>query len=334
MSASDRRALALACVLLSSAAFAEQRWGLTWKAADGCIQAAELAERVERRLGRPVFGAEPDLRIDGYLVSADGTPKNAKWRARLTLIDAHGTVEGSRDVTTADASCRGIDDSLVLVVAVMIDPSAALTPFASPSPPPPTPSPPPVATPGPTPPPAPPGQLIPQRPLPMPWEAAPPDKMLLVNGQVYLGYQQLDQGAFYQMVHRKDLEGALYTRSATRVLARVAGFIAATAGAGFLVAHWLDVDCVRFSGTPQNHGTCVQSADWALWTGVGLAAFGVGSLALGFALPAHPTTDGEDQQLIDEYNARSQEKVRQRAPIDVQLAPIPGGVAVLLSLQK
>lgn len=333
MSASDSRAVALACVLLSATAFAEQRWGLTWRAADGCIQAAELAERVERRLGRPVFGAEPDLRIDGYLVAADGTPKNAKWRARLTLIDAHGTVEGSRDVTSPETSCRGIDDSLVLVVAVMIDPSAALTPFASPSPPPPDQTPP-TATPGPSAPPPPPGQLIPPRPLPMPWEASPPDKMLLVNGTVYLGYQQLEQGTFYQMVHRKDLEGSLYTRTATRVLARIAGFIGITVGAGFLIAHALDVDCVRFSGTPTNHGSCQQSADWALWTGVSAAAFGVGSLALGFALPGHPTSEGEDQQLIDEYNSRALEKVKQKAPVDVRLAPVPGGWAVLLSLQN
>jgi hypothetical protein len=331
MSASDPRAWALACALLTTTAFAEQRWGLTWRAADGCIQAAELAERVERRLGRPVFGAEPDLRIDGYLVAAEGTPKNAKWRARLTLVDAHGTVQGSRDVTSPEASCRGIDDSLVLVVAVMIDPSAALTPFASPEPPPPGPPP---AQQGPTPPPPPPGQLMPQRALPMPWESSPPDKMLLVNGTVYLGYQQLDQAVFYQMVHRNDLRSSLYTRSATRIFARIFGFIAITAGAAFLIGHALDVDCVAFAGTPTNRGGCVQSADWALWIGAGAAAFGVGSLALGFALPANPTSDAEDQQLIDEYNSHTLQKAKQQAPIDVRLAPVPGGWALLLSLQN
>jgi len=277
-----------------------------------------------------VFGAEPDLRIDGYLVAADGTPKNAKWRARLTLVDAHGTVQGSRDVTSPEASCRGIDDSLVLVVAVMIDPSAALTPFASPAPQ----QPPPAATPGPTAPPPPPGQLIPPRPLPMPWEASPPDKMLLVNGTVYLGYQQLDQAVFYQMVHRDDLRSSLYTRTATKIFARIFGFIGITVGAGFLIAHALDVDCVRFSGTPANRGSCLESADWALWTGAGAAAFGVGSLALGFGLPGHPTNEGEDQQLIDEYNAHTLQKVKQQAPVDVQLAPVPGGWAVLLSFQN
>jgi len=326
MSASDAmRALTLLAMLSATAAGAEQRWGLTWKAADGCIQAAELAERVERRLGHPVFGTEPDLRIDGYLIAADGTPKNAKWRARLTLVDSHGTVRGSRDVTSAEASCRAIDDSLVLVVAVMIDPSAALTPYAAPEQPPPPPSAPVEPPPAPSPEPAP----APKGPLAMPWENTPPEKLLLVHGVVYLGYQALDQGVFYSMVHREDLRSSLNTRWATKIFARIAGFVAVTAAAGFLAAHALDVDCVRWSGTPSNHGSCLESTDWALWTGVGLAAFGVASLGVGFGLSSHPTDDVEDQQLIDQYNERTRRKPP--ATVQLQLTPLLGGWAAVLS---
>src|SRR5688572_13739487 len=87
---------------------ADPRWGLTFRSAEGCITPAELAERIEHRLGRATFGARPDLVIDGYL-KPDGSQT---WRARLTLVDAEGTVKGSREVTSKGISCRSIDDAL------------------------------------------------------------------------------------------------------------------------------------------------------------------------------------------------------------------------------
>ncbi len=327
MSASELiRAACVALVLCAGAASADPRWGLTWKAPEGCIQAAELAERVERRLGNPVFGTEPDLRIDGYLAAATGTPPGAKWRARLTLVDAQGSVQGSRDVTSPESSCRAIDDSLVLVVAVMIDPKAALTPFAAPGEPPkePEPAPPPAQVA-----PAPPPQL--PRPAPQPYfqGGTPPARMELVNGNIYLGYQALDHATFYSLVHRNDLQFSLAARLANRILGLTFGFIAVTAGAGFLAAHARDVDCVRWSGTPTNRGSCVESSNWALFAGAGIAAFGVASLVVGFAVPSYPTSEAEDRRLIDQYNSNLREP--RPATVRLQLSPVPGGLVAGLS---
>ena len=119
------RALPVLLCCFSMLASAETRWGLTWRAPDACIQAAQLARAVEDRLGRSVFGPSPEVRIDGTLErAADGQSHTA----RLTLVDEQGSVLGSRDVDSKSADCRDIDASLILVVAVMIDPMASLAP--------------------------------------------------------------------------------------------------------------------------------------------------------------------------------------------------------------
>lgn len=99
-------------------------WGLSWKAPGECIQPSELVQAVEEKLGRPVFGANPEFRIDGF-VKATSNPQ--RWKAKLTLLDVQGAVLGSRDVASAEKNCRALDDSLVLVMALMIDPSSAMS---------------------------------------------------------------------------------------------------------------------------------------------------------------------------------------------------------------
>ncbi|MCY1083480.1 hypothetical protein [Archangium lansingense] len=125
----------------------ESRWGLRWNAGPGCIQAAPLARAVEERLGRTVFGPEPEYLVDGVLER--GGPSG--WKARLSLVDVRGNVLGSREVSTREEACSAIEPRLLLVMALMIDPTAALSGPASTSPapasppvqePPPEPSPP------------------------------------------------------------------------------------------------------------------------------------------------------------------------------------------------
>ncbi|OJH39489.1 hypothetical protein [Cystobacter ferrugineus] len=114
----------------------ESRWGLRWSAPPGCIQAGPLARAVEARLGRTVFGPEPEFLVDGVLER--GRPSG--WKARLSLVDARGNVLGGREVSTAEEACSAIDPRLLLVIALMIDPSAALSgpaPELPPSPAPP-----------------------------------------------------------------------------------------------------------------------------------------------------------------------------------------------------
>lgn len=98
-------------------------WGLRWAAPPECRQAADVSRAVEDKLHRPVFGAEPTVLVDGVVERFE-----EQWRARLSLVDAQGTVLGTREVTSGESACASLDDKVTLVVALLIDPSAALGP--------------------------------------------------------------------------------------------------------------------------------------------------------------------------------------------------------------
>ncbi|WP_433928180.1 hypothetical protein AB3662_33405 [Sorangium cellulosum] len=155
----------------------EQTASLSWvrlAGAEACVGARALAQAVEARLGRAalVSAARAELTIEGR-VEPGGS---GGWRAVIAVADAGGAVLGTREIATASPRCSAIDDELALAIALMIDPSAKLSPgapppLAAPAPPPsPAPAPPPAPSPAP---PAP--QVIVQRVLvPVPAPAPPP----------------------------------------------------------------------------------------------------------------------------------------------------------------
>jgi hypothetical protein len=116
---------------------------LAWVRSDGadtCIGGKELAEAVERILGRRVFvsASAADVAVEGHVdPSAQGG-----WKATLRISDDHGAPLGSRELESQTADCRAMDDSLAFVIAVMIDPDAATRPPAPVAPPQPAPPPP------------------------------------------------------------------------------------------------------------------------------------------------------------------------------------------------
>lgn len=93
--------------------------------ADGCVSTQDLARDVEGRLGRPVFvsPARADVSIEGHIAPL---PKRAGFKATIILRDVTGAHLGTRELTRSDASCADMRDPLALVIAVMIDPDAAL----------------------------------------------------------------------------------------------------------------------------------------------------------------------------------------------------------------
>jgi hypothetical protein len=128
---------------------------LRWEAAHGCIERASLASLVERTLRRPVFHvlapAAPVATIDGHVEPAGG----AGFRAHIELRLPTGAVASSRDVETTSESCNRLDESIAVVIALMLD---RLTRPAPPNPPEagvpaplPAPAPPPVPEPAPSP---------------------------------------------------------------------------------------------------------------------------------------------------------------------------------------
>jgi hypothetical protein len=129
--------------------------------AESCAGVRDVADAVERRLGRPVFEApaRADRALEGRIERAS---PSGGWRAVITLSDEHGVIRGTRELHTDEPDCRALDDSIALALALMIDPDAALSPLP-PRAPPPVPPPPalppaprcdPVPPPPPPPPPA------------------------------------------------------------------------------------------------------------------------------------------------------------------------------------
>ncbi len=132
-----------------------------------CVSQARLERTVEARLRRAVFKAkgEPDLRLRVELSRRDGA-----WFAALALSDARGPL-GDRELSSEARHCSALDESLALVVALLVD-----TPPQRPAPAPPAeaPSAPPAASPAA---PAPPSPATPAPPSPV--APAPPTRLEL-----------------------------------------------------------------------------------------------------------------------------------------------------------
>lgn len=102
--------------------------GLNWvrlPGAETCINAHAMAQGVEQRLGRPVFGpaSEADLFVDGV---AEATSPSG-YRVRLWISDRAGRVLGQRSLATERGDCRELDQGLTLVIAVTLYPTSELS---------------------------------------------------------------------------------------------------------------------------------------------------------------------------------------------------------------
>lgn len=104
--------------------------------AETCITSEELAAGLQRRLRRgTVGGPEAELTLEGVILPAEGRPG---WRAWIVVRDRAGRATGSREFSSDEASCRALDEALLLVLSVIVEPSLALEPAAgAPRPPPP-----------------------------------------------------------------------------------------------------------------------------------------------------------------------------------------------------
>lgn len=102
---------------------------LSWirlSGAEDCVSTQDLARDVEARLRRSVFvsAAQADVSVEGH-IEPKGSGKG--WNATIALRDAKGTLLGTRELRRDDpSSCAELREPLALIVAVMIDPDAAL----------------------------------------------------------------------------------------------------------------------------------------------------------------------------------------------------------------
>jgi hypothetical protein len=116
---------------------AHLEWHLEADATD-CMRGVELERATEVLLGRSVF-----QRQEGALVRIKGRVAGGadnRWRADLTLMAGDGRVLGSRELTTESKDCRALDDSLPVVLALMVDIDREHVILQIPPPPPPPPA--------------------------------------------------------------------------------------------------------------------------------------------------------------------------------------------------
>lgn len=105
---------------------------LSWVRAPGaeeCPAGPVVGAEVERVLGGPTLSplAQAEMVIEGRVA-----PSAGGFETTLTLTLRSGAVLGTRTLASRDASCAAITREVALVVALMIDPEAALRPAAQP----------------------------------------------------------------------------------------------------------------------------------------------------------------------------------------------------------
>ncbi|HSO37851.1 MAG TPA: hypothetical protein VLT33_35230, partial [Labilithrix sp.] len=92
---------------------------------EACITAPELGARIEKHLGRSVLVSPSvaDVSIEGR-PEALGSGAARRYRVVVGGTRRDATLIGTREMISQGSDCRALDDGLVLVIALMIDPDA------------------------------------------------------------------------------------------------------------------------------------------------------------------------------------------------------------------
>jgi hypothetical protein len=91
--------------------------------AEGCVSSQAMAQMLEQVVG-PVLRqpAEAGFAIEGIIQKVN--PPGG-WRARLRVTNPDGIILGERELTNLEPRCSALTASVLLVLAVIIDPDAA-----------------------------------------------------------------------------------------------------------------------------------------------------------------------------------------------------------------
>lgn len=97
--------------------------GLSWvrlEGAETCISTIALAQRIEDKLGRPVFvpTSAAELTIEGHVAPRPG----GGFVSQLSVVAPDGRVLGTRQLESPGVDCAELDDALILVIAVTLVP--------------------------------------------------------------------------------------------------------------------------------------------------------------------------------------------------------------------
>jgi len=83
-----------------------------------CLDEARLSHAVEARLQRRVFRSDLPVTLDVKVAFSRG---DEAWSAVLTMHDGAGAFLGHRSLETQATDCSALDDSLALVVALLVE---------------------------------------------------------------------------------------------------------------------------------------------------------------------------------------------------------------------
>lgn len=131
-------ALSVPATVLAAPAAHELHW-TRGPGAEQCIDQASLGAAVEVRLGRPLHAG--DGPIDRVIEGRVDPIATGGYRVRISVEDDQRASVGERELVDPSADCRDLDDKLVLVIALIVDPDRGAGLPGSPTPPPPTPEP-------------------------------------------------------------------------------------------------------------------------------------------------------------------------------------------------
>jgi hypothetical protein len=114
----------VACLAVSAIAAAQGREPISarllWERAGGaetCMSESQLRAAVEQRLGRPVF-VERDADV---VVRGTVRHERDHWQVSLELSSPDGRRLGKREISSATPHCTGLNDTIPLVLAIMLD---------------------------------------------------------------------------------------------------------------------------------------------------------------------------------------------------------------------
>lgn len=130
-----------------------QRFSWSWvrlPGAETCAAADDIAGNVRARLGRNPFAPVAERHIEGWAERSGD-----HWLAQLNVLGPDGSLIGSRQLESSEATCATLVEAVTLAVVLTIDPKASLAPPPAKQPEiAPAPVPAPAASTPPTPPPA------------------------------------------------------------------------------------------------------------------------------------------------------------------------------------
>ena len=113
---------ALSCASTTARAEPYRLQWLREPGAESCVSGAALTRLLEQVIGPAASAQDMPVLVEGRIAPA---APPLRWRMTLRVSDVHGELLGERELTHAAPHCSALTSSLLLILAMSIDPDAA-----------------------------------------------------------------------------------------------------------------------------------------------------------------------------------------------------------------